>query len=345
MTLRATVFHQYGGPEVLTWEEVSDPDFGPGDVVIRVEACGLNHCDLDSRAGTSRWDFEFPMVLGGEFAGTIAAVGADVEGLELGAPVTALQHFFTPEGQPYQFGIDCWGGYAEYVCVPASTVVRLQSRDQIDAAAASQTVASTAWRMVTTLGNVQAGETVLVPSASGGVASTLVGVAKLRGARVIASVGSTEKVSAVEELGADVVFSYKDASVNDVVQSATSGRGVDCVLDTVGGDMFDRHLEALRLDGRFVTCGAHAGEMVQLDIVRLFQHGHRIIGFGFASDDELRTALELVLDGRLTVPIAASFPLPEASLAHVALAERAHVGKVLLRVPQTGGLRQEGEAS
>jgi len=105
-------------------------------------------------------------------------------------------------------------------------------------------------------------------------------------------------------------------------------------LDTVGGDLFKEHLHALRHDGRLVTCGAHAGEIVDLDIVRLFQHGHRILGFGFPSEAELREALSQVLAGRLTVPIAARYPLPEASCAHVALAERTHVGKLVLTVPQ-----------
>ena len=108
---------------------------------------------------------------------------------------------------------------------------------------------------------------------------------------------------------------------------------MDCVLDTVGGDLFPAHLQALRHGGRLITCGAHAGEVVELDVVRLFQHGHRVIGFGFPSEDELRTALEHVLQGRLRLPIARRFPLPDAHLAHIALGERKHVGKLLLTVP------------
>ena len=150
------------------------------------------------------------MVLGGEFAGTLAEVGADLAGLSVGDPVTVLQHYFEPDGHVVQFGIDCWGGYAKYVVAPARTIVPLLSRDQIEIAAASQTVASTAWRMVSTLGEVEPDETVLIPSASGGVGSMLVRAAKLRGARVIASVGAPEKIVAVEALGADVVFVHGD---------------------------------------------------------------------------------------------------------------------------------------
>jgi NADPH2:quinone reductase len=175
-----------------------------------------------------------------------------------------------------------------------------------------------------------------VPSASGGVGSVLVGAAKLLGARVIATVGAADKNDAVSDLGADVVGCYATNPVVELVMEATGGRGVDCVLDTVGGPQFSEYLAALRLDGRLVTCGAHAGEVVPLDIVRLFQHGHRIIGFGFATDTELREALGHVLKGRLRVPIACRFELPDASAAHAVMDRREHVGKLLLERPGIG---------
>jgi NADPH:quinone reductase-like Zn-dependent oxidoreductase len=334
--MRATVFREYGGPEVLRWEEVPDPVAWPGDVVVDVLACGVNHCDLDSRAGTSRWDFTFPMVLGGEFAGVVAEVGDGVTAVRPGDPVTALQYYPDGNGGFVQFGIDRWGGYAERVVVPAHALIPLRSGDEIPLAAAAQTVAATAWRMVSTLAALQPGETVLVPSASGGVGSVLVGAAKLLGARVIATVGSQGKVDAVAGLGADVVGCYATTPVGELVAAATGGRGVDCVLDTVGGPQFAEHLAALRLDGRFVTCGAHAGEVVELDVVRLFQHGHRIIGFGFATGAELREAVRLVLDGQLRVPIARTFALPDAGEAHAVMDRREHVGKLLLQRPGAG---------
>jgi NADPH:quinone reductase-like Zn-dependent oxidoreductase len=334
--MRATVFREYGGPEVLRWEEVPDPVASRGDVVIDVHACGVNHCDLDSRAGTSRWEFAFPMVLGGEFAGVISEIGDGVTGLSPGDPVTAVQYYPSGNGGFVQFGIDRWGGYAERVVVPAHAVIPLRSDDEIPLAAAAQTVATTAWRMVSTLADLQPGETVLVPSASGGVGSVLVGAAKLLGARVIATVGAADKNDAVSDLGADVVGCYATNSVVELVMEATGGRGVDCVLDTVGGPQFSEHLAALRLDGRLVTCGAHAGEVVPLDIVRLFQHGHRIIGFGFATDTELREGLGHVLEGRLRVPMACRFELADASAAHAVMDRREHVGKLLLERPGIG---------
>ena len=328
--MRAILLQQFGGPDVLSWQAVHDPVCGADEVVVEVLACGVNHCDLDSRAGTSRWDLALPMVLGGEFAGVVAEVGGTVEHVRPGDHVAVLQHYADDDGTLVQFGIDRWGGYAQFVAVPARAVVVLEGRAQVELAAAGQTVASTAWRMVTTLGDVQPGETVLVPSASGGVASTLVGAARLSGARVIATVGSPEKVAAVEALGADVVADHTAVSVPELVAEATGGAGVDCVLDTVGGPLFADHLASLRLDGRLVTCGAHAGEVVPLDLVQLFQNGHRIIGFGFCTEEELRVALGHILAGRLRVPLAARYPMAEAPEAHRALDRRLHVGKLVL---------------
>jgi NADPH2:quinone reductase len=134
----------------------------------------------------------------------------------------------------------------------------------------------------------------------------------------------------VRALGADVVFCYRDASVADAVNAATGGEGVDAVLDTVGGRLFSDHLAALRPDGRLVTCGAHAGEVVSLDLIELFRNGRQILGFRVASPEEIRTSLALALDGRITVPVARTFALSEAGGAHAELDERRHVGKVVL---------------
>lgn len=327
---------------MLRCEEVADPEPGPDEVVLDVHACGVNHSDLDSRAGTSRWTFTFPWVLGAEFAGYVSAVGSEVDGARIGEPATAYGHYacgrcepcgrWRPDRcrRPVFFGTDAWGGYAERVRVPARALVPLRSADDFVPAAAGQWVASTAWHMVTALARIAPGETVLVPSASGGVAGALVQCAKIAGGRVIASVGAPEKIDAVRALGADVVFSYRERPVGEVVAEETGGEGVGAVLDTVGGPLFGNHLAALRPDGRLATCGAHAGEVVELDLVRLFQRGHRILGFRLPTPDEIRTALGLVLAGKIRVPVARSFPLGEAGAAHAFMERREHVGKIVL---------------
>jgi NADPH:quinone reductase-like Zn-dependent oxidoreductase len=312
------------------------------EVIVQVRACGLNHSDLDSRAGTSRWPFPLPWVLGAEFAGTVAAVGAEVEGIAPGDPVTAYQQYACgacPACARWRqdlcerfvvFGTDRWGGYAELAAVPARAVIPLRGEDELVPAAAAQCVASTAWSMVVSVAGVRAGETVLVPSASGGVASAAVQAARIAGARVIASVGAPEKVDPVRALGADVVFCYRETSVAEAVSEATEGRGVDAVVDTTGGPRFGEHLAAMAPDGRLVTCGAHAGEVVPLDVIELFRRGHRILGFRVATPDEIRTALRMALDGRIVIPVDRTFPLSAAADAHAYMDERRHVGKIVL---------------
>jgi NADPH:quinone reductase-like Zn-dependent oxidoreductase len=196
-------------------------------------------------------------------------------------------------------------------------------------AAAAQCAVSTGWSMVVTVAGIRAGETVLVPSASGAVASAAVQVAKIAGARVIASVGSPEKIDPVRALGADAVFCYRETPVGDAVHAETDGEGVDAAVDTTGGPLFADHLGALRADGRLVTCGAHAGEVVSLDVVELFRNGHRILGFRVASPQEIRKPLDLVLDGMIGVPVDRTFSMSEAAAAHAYVDERRHVGKIL----------------
>src|SRR3954468_4360771 len=340
--MRAATFREDGGPEGLRWEQLDEPGCRRGGGIGRVQACGLNHSDLDSRAGSSRWPFTMPWVLGAEFAGTVVAVGAEVEGIADGDPVTAYQQFacgtcaacvsWRPDlcERFVVFGTDRWGGYAELVAVPARAVIPLRSPDDFVTAAAAQCVVSTAWSMVVSVAGVRAGETVLVPSASGGVAGAAVQAARLSGARVIASVGAPEKTDAVRALGADVVFCYRDTPVPEAVAEATHGRGGDAVIDTTGCPRFGEHLAAMAPDGRLVTCGAHAGEVVPLDIIELFRHGHRILGFRVATPDEIRTSLAMALDGAITVPVDRTFPTAQAAAAHAYMDERRHVGKIVL---------------
>jgi NADPH:quinone reductase-like Zn-dependent oxidoreductase len=327
---------------VLRWQAVADPAPGPDDVLVEVHACGLNHVDLDSRAGTSPWDFAMPHVLGGEFAGVIAEVGSNVRGWTPGQPVTAEHQYSC--GQCDQclswradlcpnykmIGTDTWGAYGELVQVPARLLIALDSLDQAVAAASAFCVVSTAWHMVTSLAQIRPGETVLVPSASGGVASSLVQCARLAGARVIASVGRAEKVEAVRALGADEVFVHTVAPPSEIVAELTDGAGVDAVLDTTGGPLFVEHLRSLRRDGRLALCGAHAGESTEVDLIDLFVRGLKILGFRVATPTDIRIALRLVLDGTVVVPVARTFALSEASEAHVFLDRREHVGKVVL---------------
>jgi len=340
--VKAAAFFEYGPAEVISYADIPDPGLGASDVLVQVQACGVNHSDLDSRAGTSRWPFRLPMVLGAEFTGTVQAVGSQAGPVRPGDLVTALQQYSCgrcPQCASWRpdlcpgfeiFGTTRWGGYGELVRVPAEVVVPLEPGDDPLAMAAGQCVVSTAWHMVNRLALVRPGDLVLVPSASGGVAGALVQCAKLAGATVLATVGTAAKADQVAALGADVVVVRGDGDITAQLLDAAGGRRLDAVLDTVGGELFGTHLSLLREEGTLVTCGAHAGEVVPLDLIPLFRNGWRIVGFRVASPGDLAMSLDLIRCGAVTVPVAATFGVSDAAAAHRFLERRQHVGKVLL---------------
>jgi len=184
--------------------------------------------------------------------------------------------------------------------------------------------------MVNRLALARPGDLILVPSASGGVAGALVQCAKLAGATVIATAGSAAKAEQVSVLGADRVVVRGCRDLAAALMDVTDGRRFDAVLDTVGGELFEAHLSVLREDGTLVTCGAHAGEVVPLDLIPLFRNGWRIVGFRLAPPGDLAASLDLIRRGTVKVPIAATFPVSDAAAAHRFLERRQHVGKVLL---------------
>jgi NADPH:quinone reductase-like Zn-dependent oxidoreductase len=343
--VKAAAFSEYGPAEALRYTDVADPVTGPQDVLVQVQACAVNHSDLDSRAGTSRWQLALPWVLGAEFTGTVVGTGRDVTGISTGDRVTALLQYSCGKCERCHswrpdlctdleiFGTTRWGGYGELVSVPARAVVPLQPGDDPLAMAGGQCVVSTAWHMVNRLAVVRPGDLVLVPSGSGGVAGALVQCAKLAGATVVTTAGTAAKAGRVAALGADAVVVREGSTGQQraALLRAAGGRPFDAVLDTVGGEeLFGLHLSLLRPDGTLVTCGAHAGEVVRLDVVPLFQNGWRIIGFRVAPPDDLLAALELIRNGQVTVPIAATFPLSDAAAAHDFVERRQQVGKVML---------------
>ncbi len=340
--MKAAAFYEYGPAEAMQYADIPDPVIGPADVLVQVQACGVNHSDLDSRAGTSRWPFELPMVLGAEFAGTVVGTGDPGGPVRTGDRVTAFQQYscgrcarcarWRPDlCESFEvFGTTRWGGYGELVCVPAEVVVPLEPEDDLQAMAAGQCAVSTAWHMVNRLALVRPGDLVLVPSASGGVAGALVQCAKLAGATVVATAGTAAKAAQVASLGADAVVVRGERDMATDLMRATDGRRFDSVLDTVGGPLFEVHLSVLREEGTLVICGAHTGEVVPLDLIPVFRNGWRIIGFRLAPPDELATSLDLIRRGSIKVPIAATFPVSDAAAAHRFLERRQHVGKVLL---------------
>jgi NADPH:quinone reductase-like Zn-dependent oxidoreductase len=340
--VRTVRFHEHGGREVLRLEEVPDPVPGDDEVLVRVRSCALNHFDIDLRENVARWPLPLPWTLGLEFAGDVAAVGRNVDGLREGARVWVLHELHCQRCPRCLDGEDnlceaaeMWsvqrpGGYAEFVAAPVRAVFPLPDSVSYDAAAAGQIVFTTAWHMLISRGRLRAGETVLVSAAGSGVGHAAVQIAKLAGASLITTAGSDEKLAAAREDGADHVVNYRRESVTEVALELTGGRGVDLVIEHIGGEQFGACLAALRKGGRLVTCGGHAGEVVDFDIIPFFRNEWQVIGSRIGTTKETRLVMDLIAQGALRPRIHAALPLEQAAEAHRMLEEREHFGKIVL---------------
>jgi NADPH:quinone reductase-like Zn-dependent oxidoreductase len=342
--MKAVRLHEYGGADVLRYEDTHVPVAGPNDVLIRVHAVALNHVDVDIRNGTSRLPLSLPHTLGMEFAGVIAACGDDVSGFAVGDRVTPIYQLACRACGPClagrqnfcerleMFGIQRPGGYAEYAVAPASSVVHLPDAMSFEQATSTQTTIGTAWHCLITRGRLRPGETVLISAAGSGVGSVALQVARHAGARVLASAGSEEKLAHAQALGAEAGINYNDEDFTARVLELTGGRGVDLVLEHVGGDVFTRSLAAVAIGGRAVICGGHAGEVVPLDLIDLFRREISVIGCARASERELREMIALVGRGVFDPPIAARLPLEAAAEAHLMMEDRRQFGRIVLTV-------------
>jgi len=338
--MTAVRMHDHGGPDVLVVESAPVPVPDAGHVLVRVRAAAVNHLDLDIRSGVSRLPITFPHVLGMEAAGEVAAVGAGAEHVSVGDRVAVLYQShcgrcaFCAAGEDSMcaagklFGVHRPGAYAEYMTAPAELLVPLPDHVVFEDAAAVQLSFGTAWHALVGRAGLRAGETVLVSAAGSGVGSAAVQIAVLRGARVVASVGSDEKARRAAELGAEIVVDYSREPLTETVRAATGG--VDVVLEHVGGTLFEDSVRCLRPGGRVVVVGAHGGEQATLDLIELFRNQWSIIGSRRATDAELRHVFDLLFGGELRPAIYAALPLERAADAHELLDSRRHFGKVLL---------------
>ena len=324
--MKAVRFHSTGGPEVLVYEDVPDPVPADGEVLIRVEAVGLNFSDVMRRRGDDYPDpSPPPFTLGGEVAGAIAAVGDGVRSLNVGDPV-----FATP-------GV---GGYAQYIRVPAPLVIPLPGGVSTEQAAALVVHGLTAAVALRNCARLAEGESVLVEAAAGGVGSFAIQLAKLYGAgKVIAAASTPRKRATAEGLGADASVDYTAPGWAAAVRELTEGRGVDVVLETAGGETVGQALDAMAPFGRMVFIGQSSGKTALIDPWRLTAANHTVtgmyIGAYAAMPDLMMSALgELVgyvATGQLSVQVGAVLPLSQAAEAHRLLEGRMTTGKVVLQ--------------
>jgi NADPH:quinone reductase-like Zn-dependent oxidoreductase len=338
--MKVAWFHKFGGPEVLVHEEAPKPAPKPGEALVRVRAVGINHVDLDHRAGTSRIPVTFPHILGREFAGEVAGnAGNFKEGDRVWVTcripcrscelcLAGRDNLCVKEGY---FGLDIPGGYAEYVAVPIANLNALPSHVRFEDAAAAQIAFGTAWHVLINRGGLQAGQTVLIQAAGSGIGSAAVQVAKLAGAAmIIATASSEKKLEQAKALGATPLINYSGGKFADKVIALTGGRGVDVVMEHIGGEVFTESLKCLARGAIIVTVGAHAGEVVQFDIIPFFRRELRLAGSKNASVLELRKVMGLVADGKLKPVLHKALPLAQAAEAHRVVDSRDFFGKVVL---------------
>ena len=339
--MRAAIIEQFGGPEVLHLAEVPDPTPGSGEVVIQPAGCGINRYDLYLRMGAVCKDIAFPHVLGADVAGTIAAVGPDVEGwregdaviMVPGYPIDPADWSYAPINQAPSFeviGSHTWGGYAEFVRAPARFVVPDRTSLPAREVASLPLVLMTAVHAVRTLGGVEAGQRVLVQAGASGSGNACIQVARALGAHVATTVGSAAKFEMCQAAGAERVLNYQEQDFAAELFDWTDDRGVDVVIDCVGASVFRDNLKALRKGGTFVNFGLVGGIKTEFNIRDLFFRQHHLHGSFMGTVEELQQGLAWLGEGKIKAFIDREYPLADAAEAHRYIESRAVQGKVVL---------------
>lgn len=340
--MRAVGFTRHGGPEVLEVIELPTPEPKAREVRVKVKAVALNHLDVWVRKGWQGLKLQLPHVLGADIAGVVDKAGAEVNDLEAGTEVCVnpgvscgvcerclkgednLCRHYTILGEHIR------GGYAEYVCVPRQNILPKPKKLSFEEAACLPLTFLTAWTMLVRRAQLQAGETVLIHAAGSGVGSAGIQIAKLLGAKVIATTSTEEKSKKALQLGADHVINYATHDFVDEVKKLTNKKLVDVVFEHTGASTWDKSIACLPYGGRLVTCGATAGGDVKLDLRVLFYKRISLLGSTMGSKGDLFRIMQLVEEGKFKPVLDRVMPLEKAAEAHGLLSDRKSFGNVVL---------------
>jgi NADPH:quinone reductase-like Zn-dependent oxidoreductase len=343
-SMRAIVMRAHGGPEVLREEDFPDPVARPGEVLVRVRACALNHLDLWTRQGGAGKSPPFPHILGNDIAGEIAALPSPIAGLTEGqrvmlSPGTSCgrcRMCLSGEDSSCReyriLGAQIHGGYAERVRCPAANVIPIPETIAFEDAAAFPLVFLTAWRMLVTRARLSRGEDVLVWAAGSGVGMAAIQIAKVIGARVIATAGSGEKLEKARALGADATIDHHAQDVVAEVRRLTGKKGVEVVVEHTGQETWERSILSMAHRGRLVTCGATTGHAGTTDLRHLFAKQLTVMGSYMGSKADLLDAAALFFEGRVRPVVHAVLPLADAARAHEMMEASRHIGTIVLTV-------------
>ncbi|HET7066862.1 MAG TPA: NAD(P)H-quinone oxidoreductase [Nocardioides sp.] len=325
--MKAIVPRAPGGPEVLEYVDVPDPELGEGEVLVEVAATAINRADLLQRQGHYPPPPGASAIIGLECSGTVAALGPGVEGLEAGQEVCALL---------------AGGGYATRVAVPAGQVMPAPEGVDLVTAAALPEVAATVWSNLMMIAGLRSGDTLLVHGGAGGIGTFAIQLGAALGARVLATAGSAEKLETCTRLGAHVAINYREEDFVEVARGATGGAGVDVILDNMGGSYLSRNVAALASEGRLVVIGLQGGTTAEIDLNALMRKRAAVIGTTLRSRPVAeKTTIcaavvehvwPLVTEGTIRPVVGSTFPLAEAAEAHRLVESGRSSGKVLLVV-------------
>jgi NADPH:quinone reductase-like Zn-dependent oxidoreductase len=342
--MKAVRIHQFGGPEVLKYEDIPEPQLRKDQVLVRVKACSLNHLDVWVRKGLP--GVKLPHILGSDVAGEIAEVGEYVAGFTLGQRVIIAPIHFCGrcpkclaglQNQCREFtvlGNAVDGGNCELIAVPAANVIPIPDTLDYEKAASVPLVFVTAWHMLVGLAALRPGQTVLILGASSGVGIAAIQIAKLFHCRVITTAGDENKLEKARALGADHGINHYKQKISEEVRRITNKEGVDIVVEHVGAATWDESMRCLKTGGTLVTCGATTGSDVKVDLRHLFARQLRLLGSYMGTMSELLEVLGHVFAGRLKPVVDRSFPLGEVAAAHEYLEKSRMFGKVILRLEE-----------
>jgi NADPH:quinone reductase-like Zn-dependent oxidoreductase len=340
--MKAMVFDRFGGPEVLELRDVPDPAVGPGEALVVVKACGINHLDLWVRQGLRGLEVQMPHILGSDVVGVIAAVGAGVRHVKPGdrtfvnptlscGSCAACANGDDHLCREYDvLGRKRNGGYAQKVAVPAVNCLPYPEALRWEEAAAVPLVFLTAWHMLVGRARLAPGEDCLVVGAGSGVGSAAIQIARMIGARVIATAGSAAKLERARTLGAQDAIDHSRGDFAAEVRALTGRKGVEVAVEHVGGKVFEQAAASLARNGRLVTCGATVGGEARLDLNALFGRHLTLMGSWMGRRAEMLEVLRFVRDGRLKPVLDSALPLAQAADAHRRIEAREHFGKVVL---------------
>lgn len=342
--MKAAVFYECGDASKIQIAEVPNPKIKPGQVLIEVHASAFNHLELWSLHGPDDGSYQFPMWTGSDISGVIAEVAPDVKDWKVGDAVAVnpslscercehcLRGDVTLCNDYHILGSNGHGGNAEYIAANANKLMKLPEGFDFITAAAAPLAYQTAWRAIVTRAKVQAGETVLVLGASGGVAVAAIQISKMLGAQVIAITSSANKMEKARFVGADISINRKDGKPFEEVLNYTNGRGVDVVVENVGALTWGDSQKVLRKGGRIVTYGRTTGREATTNLSLLFWNEQTHIGSTMGSLQDFREMMESVFSGKLTPIVDSVYPLEQAREAYEYYERGEQFGKIVLKI-------------